>query len=218
MHRFAEISEVVLSGRASEEEQEEWFRQNGPDAPGLIHHLQAEGATYERILFWSFRYAETYFGLPHVADRAVLVPTAEQDPIVRLDVLATFFSRPSAFIFLTPEEQALVTRRAMRPLEPSCVVGSGLEPVARRTGVELELDRLGIRTPFILYLGRVDPNKGCEVLFRHFQRYHTEHPSSLQLVLAGPANMPFPHHPSVKSLGRVDDRLREALLDRKSVV
>lgn len=210
MHRFAEISEIVFSGRASEQEQEEWFRQNGPDAPGLIQYLQTEGSTYERILFWSFRYAGTYFGLPHVADRAVLVPTAEEDPIVRLDVLETFFSRPSAFIFLTPEEQALVTRRAMRRLEPSCVIGSGLDPVTRRPA--MALDPSGVRKPFILYLGRVDPNKGCEILFRHFLRYQAEHGASPQLVLAGPVNMPLPDHPDVKSLGRVDDLVREALL------
>ncbi len=216
MHRFAEISEIVFSLRASEEEQDEWFRQNGPDAPELIRHLQTEGSAYDRILFWAFRYAETYFGLPLVADRAVLVPTAEEDPVVRLDVIGKFFSLPAAFIFLTPEEQALVARRARGPLAPSCIVGSGLEPAGRRPVVDL--DRFGIRKPFVLYLGRIDPNKGCETLFGHFVRHHTERSSSVQLVLAGPANMPVPDHPHVKALGRVDEALRQALLSEASLL
>ena len=45
------------------------------------------GAEYDRVLFWAYRYAGTYFGLPLVADRAVLVPTAEEDPLIHVDVL-----------------------------------------------------------------------------------------------------------------------------------
>ena len=43
------------------------------------------------MLFWSYRYADAYFGLPLVADRAVLVPTAEEDPLIHVDVLGQFF-------------------------------------------------------------------------------------------------------------------------------
>jgi len=209
MQRFSEICDRVFLGRPSREEQEEWFRQNGPDCPNLLRYLETEGSTYDRVVFWAFRYATSFFGLPLIAERAVLVPTAEDDPIIRLDVLATFFSQPSAFIFLTPEERALVTRRAMRPLEPSTVVGSGLEPAGPPPAVP---DRLGIRKPFVLYLGRIDPNKGCEILIRHFRRYHAEHVVPLQLVLAGPPNMPMPAHPAMLPLGRVDETLRQALL------
>jgi glycosyltransferase involved in cell wall biosynthesis len=210
MQRFSEICDRVFLGRPSREDQEEWFRQNGPDCPDLLRYLETEGSTYDRVVFWAFRYATSFFGLPLIAERAVLVPTAEDDPIIRLDVLATFFSQPSAFIFLTPEERALVTRRAMRPLEPSTVVGSGLEPAGPPPAVPF--DRLGIRKPFVLYLGRIDPNKGCEILIRHFRRYHAEHVVPLQLVLAGPPNMPMPDHPAMLPLGRVDETLRQALL------
>jgi glycosyltransferase involved in cell wall biosynthesis len=210
MQRFSEACDGVFLGRPSRDEQEAWFRENGPDCPDLLRYLKTEGSTYDRVLFWAFRYATSFFGLPLVADRAVLVPTAEDDPIVRLDVLAAFFSRPSAFVFLTPEERALVTRRAMRPLEPSVVVGSGLDPAGPPPATALE--PLGMRKPFLLYLGRVDPNKGCEILIRHFQRYHTARTSSMQLVLAGPANMPLPEHPAILALGRVDEPLRQALL------
>jgi len=64
----------------------------------------------------------------------------------------------------------------------------------------------------VLYLGRIDPNKGCEILIRHFRRYHAEHVVPLQLVLAGPPNMPMPDHPAMLPLGRVDESLRQALL------
>jgi glycosyltransferase involved in cell wall biosynthesis len=213
LHRFREISELAFSGTASDAEQEHWFSENGPDAPGLIEHLRTRGADYDAVLFWAFRYAEVYFGLPLVADRAILVPTAEEDPVIRMSILESFFERPAGWIFLTPEEQELVERRLRRPASPSCVIGSGLDPAPALTAA-VDLGRLALRDPFILYLGRIDPNKGCADLLQHFARFKAEHPGPVQLVMAGPANMPLPDHPDVRYLGFVDAATREALLSR----
>ena len=43
--------------------------------------------SYDRVLFWAYRYYDTYFGLPLVGDRAVLVPTAEEDPLIHVDAV-----------------------------------------------------------------------------------------------------------------------------------
>ena len=216
LHRFAEISEVVFSGKGTEAEQEQWFRENGPESPALLEHLARHGREYDRILFWAFRYAPSFFGVPLVADRAVLVPTAEADPLMRLDILAGFFALPTGFVFLTPEERDLVARRAARPLAPNCVIGCGLDPVMARPAAAL--DRWGIASPFVLYLGRVDPNKGCETLLRYYLRHHDGSGSSVPLVMAGPANMPIPDHPFVRPLGYVGDALRAALLSQATAL
>ena len=209
MRRFMDLSDLIAADRATGEEQQEWFRENGPDAPGLLEHLRRDGAGYDRVLFWSYRYFDTWFGLPLVADRAVLVPTAEEDPLIHADALDAFFALPQAFLFLTPEEQALVGDR-VRPGAPSAVIGSGLDPA--RPGTDLSrVDSLGIADPFVLYLGRIDPNKGCAPLLRHFLRY-VETGRNVQLVMAGPASMPIPDHPQIRALGFVDDEVREALL------
>lgn len=210
LHRFHDISEIAFSGTATEAEQNEWFRENGPDAPALVDHLRTQGAKFDLVLFWAFRYAEVYFGLPAVADRAILVPTAEDDPVIRMEVLERFFERPAGYIFLTPEEQALVERRCSLPLPPSCIVGSGLDAVSAPAAEDL--GALGIRPPFLLYLGRIDPNKGCALLLQHFVRYKREHDDPLQLVMAGPVNMPMPDHPAIVRLGFVEEAVRETLL------
>jgi glycosyltransferase involved in cell wall biosynthesis len=213
MHRFADISELVFGGRASEAEQEQWFRENGPEAPGLLEHLERHGREFDRILFWSFRYYQTFFGLPLVEDRAVLLPTAEEDAAIRLGVVRRFFARPAGFVFLTPEEEALVSRWAAGPLAPACTIGTGLEPAtAGAASGAAELAAAGIAPPYVLYLGRVDPNKGCETLLRYFVRRHEETGSDVPLVLAGPSNMPVPRHPAVTALGFVAEPVREALL------
>jgi glycosyltransferase involved in cell wall biosynthesis len=218
MHRFADISEVVFGGAASDAEEERWFTENGPEAPALLEFLRNHGAEFDLVLFWSFRYYQTFFGLPLVAVRSVLVPTAEEDPVIRMRAVTRFFPLPAAYLFLTPEERDLVASRCPGPLAPYEIIGSGLDPVAEEAGGHTRLASYGVRTPFVLYLGRIDPNKGCETLLRHFLRYVDETGRNVQLVMAGPANMPIPAHPLVLPLGFVNDRVREALLSQASVL
>jgi glycosyltransferase involved in cell wall biosynthesis len=215
LHRFMDISDLVFADRASPAEQEQWFRENGPDTPELLDHLRRHGADYDRLLFWSYRYYHSYFGVPLVAARAVLVPTAEEDPLIRVDALDQLFALPAGCVYLTPEEAELVKGR-VPARTPSAIIGCGLDPVTRPPDVSRLAD-LGIEDPFVLYLGRIDPNKGCDFLMRNFLRY-VGLGRRIQLVMAGPSSMEVPAHASIRALGFVEDELREALLARARVL
>jgi len=207
---FADISDEVFDGTTSPDRQHDWFAENGPDAPALLDHLRDHGREYDLVVFWTYRYAPSYFGLPLVADRAVLVPTAEDDPAIDLGVLQEFFRTPAGYVFLTPEEQALVTSRAGNDLEPSTIIGIGVDSPAP-VNASPALARHSIPPDFLLYLGRVDRNKGCDTLLEYFQDYASRHTEGT-LVLAGPAKMQIPAHPRIRALGYVPDDLRDALL------
>ncbi len=212
---FADISDRVFAFGAPVEEQLAWFRENGPDSPELLEHLRTHGTDYDLVLFWTFRYAPSFFGLPLVADRAVLLPTAEEDAAIGLSVLADFFSAPAACLYLTPEEEQLVTSRATRPPAISAVIGMGLDPAladAAQPAHDQALSPALPPAPYLLYLGRVDRNKGCHTLFEYFESITDARPE-ITLVLAGPAKMTVPSHPRILSLGYVTDRDRDALLD-----
>ena len=217
MNRFRVLSDLVFDGRATVEEQVEWFAANGPSLPGLLSHLQVDGHAYDRVLFWAFRYAPTWFALPLVADRAVLLPTAEDDDLIRTStLLGPYFRRPRACLFLTPEERDLVAARCEGPLPPSDIIGMGLDP-APAVPPRGPLDALGLPRDYLLYLGRVDKNKGCDRLFDAFVEYDRRVTAdgagnALPLILAGPVVLPVPAHPRIRALGFVDDRTREALL------
>jgi len=208
---FADLSDEVTDGGAPRERQDAWFRENGPDAPALLEHLAARGAEYDLVLFWTFRYATSYLGVPLVADRAVLLPTAEDDPIVRVEALEDFFRRPAGYLFLTPEEASLVSERAGTGLAPAATIGTGLEPVTAHADTGL-LRARGIEGDYVLYVGRVDRNKGCDGLLGYFEAYAAARSAPPTLVLAGPAKMRIPDHPRIKALGYVPDELRDALV------
>jgi glycosyltransferase involved in cell wall biosynthesis len=218
--RFAELSDLVLGSGARSDAalEEQWFRENGPDAPALLDYLRDHGRTFDLVLFWTFRYATSFFGLPLVAERSVLLPTAEEEPATDLGVLQEYFRKPAGFLFLAPEEQALVSSRAGRPLEPSAVIGMGLEPVTPAAHRHV-LDPLHLPDRFVLYLGRVDRNKGCRTLFDYFAEFAAEQGDAAPgLVLAGPLKMTVPQHPRIRALGYVSHEVRHALLSHALVL
>jgi glycosyltransferase involved in cell wall biosynthesis len=212
LHRFRDLSDLVFSGDATRADEEQWFRENGPETPELLTFLERHGHEFDRLLFWSFRYYQTFFGLPIVADRAVLVPTAEDDPVIRLRVLDGFFAKPAGYLFLTPEEETLVASRCSAPLARAATIGVGLDPAPATLPTGLE--SAGVTRPYVLYLGRIDPNKGCDTLIKFFLKGH----GAVPLVLAGPPNMPIPEHPLLKRLGFVDEGLRESLLSNAALL
>jgi glycosyltransferase involved in cell wall biosynthesis len=63
---------------------------------------------------------------------------------------------------------------------------------------------------FILYVGRIDANKGCDELFELFLSYLRVsylklEDRELELVLIGTPILPLPNHPRVRHLGFVSD-------------
>jgi glycosyltransferase involved in cell wall biosynthesis len=210
---FADLSDEVFSGDASAERQDEWFRENGPDTPALLEHLRTHQREYDLVVFWAFRYAPTYFGLPLVSDRAVLVPTAEEDAAIELDVLHDFFRLPRGYLFLTPEEATLVSQRADTELAPAAVIGTGLDVEPDPADAAAMLASLGVPDRFILYLGRVDRNKGSHTLIDYFEEY-ARGGGDVPLVLAGPSTLRIPAHPLIRPLGYVSEAVRSTLLAR----
>ena len=223
LNRFREISEHVFAGRATPGEQDTWFRENGPEMPALLDYLEKHGHEYDRVLFWAFRYYHAWFGVPLAADRAVLVPTAEDDDLIRTaTVLGPFFARPRSYLFLTPEERELVAARCEGHLPSSEVIGAGLDPARRLARASSDATtrcwrtRSDVRPPFLLYLGRVEKNKGCDALIAHYQAYQEAEIAAgrepIPLVLAGPVKMAIPDVPRLRVLGFVSDDVRNALL------
>src|SRR5205814_6973162 len=109
--------------------------------------------------------------------------------VIRFRILDRFFAKPAGYFFLTPEEHTLVAEHSSAPLAPSIVIGIGLEPARQPRTIA------SVSQPYALYLGRIDPNKGCETLLRYFLKRQTAAAARTQLIMAGPANLPLRDHP-----------------------
>jgi glycosyltransferase involved in cell wall biosynthesis len=212
MREFASASSVVFEDAHTRDEEVFWVRANGPCSPALVQAVAAARDRFDLILFYCYRYYHSYHGIPAVRDRAVLVPTAEDDPALRLGIFTELLHMPRGIVYLTEEEQELVEETTGNQALPSVVIGSGLELPATDGNIPDFRARHGIDRPFILYLGRIDKNKGCVTLFAYFQKLVEEAGLDVDLVLAGPRAMEVPAHPRIRHVGFITDLEKVAAL------
>jgi glycosyltransferase involved in cell wall biosynthesis len=201
---FDELSSKVHFFEHSDEEERRWIEAHGPVTPGLLDHLRAHERDYDALVFFSYRYWTTYHGLQVAPGKSILVPTAEEDGAVRLRVFKPFFRLPAQNAFNSPEEKDLLLRMTGVADLPGEVVGVGIEdaPVVTPDEIRKRLDLLG---DFIVYVGRIEREKGCARLFDEFARFVQEREPHLNLVLIGRPVLPVPQHVNITHLGVVSD-------------
>ena len=207
LRRFGAITQrIFTSGCRSDEEEAEWIEEQGPYVPQLIHYIRQHGSDYELFVFLTYRYYPTFFGLPWVSEKSILVPTAEDEPTLRLNVWNYLFILPRAVVYLTQEERDLVNTRFRNENSLSDVIGVGVDLAedqwTKKDYVNEFRSRYDIHGDFILYVGRIDVNKGCDQLFEYFMRYRNEKRSSVKLILVGEkTTMKIPKHRDIVHVG-----------------
>jgi glycosyltransferase involved in cell wall biosynthesis len=208
---FNAFAEPLYLRERSREEELEFLRRQGPHAPALVEALAAQKERFAAVVFFTYLYAPTYWGLEAVPERSALVPTAHDEPPLRFGVYRQVFSLPRAFGFLTPAEEALVRRRFPLGDRPRFLVGMGID-VPAPPDVEGFRARHGLLRPYVLYAGRIDAGKGCEEMLAHHRRYRRERSGDVELVLIGRLAMPLPDEPGVRYLGFLPEAEKAAAM------
>ena len=171
---FGYRSRWVFEQRHSMRDELRWLDSGGPRSPALIRHIARIQNDVDFFVFVSFRYYHAFHGSRAVAKKAVLIPTAERDPAVGMAIFAPVFRGVRAVAYLTPEERALVESIAARK-GPSIVAGLGSAIPDRPDAMRFRRKH-NIRRPFAIYVGRIDPNKGCAELFESFRTLRRDVP------------------------------------------
>ncbi|MCD8069186.1 MAG: glycosyltransferase, partial [Lachnospiraceae bacterium] len=156
-------------------------------------------------IFVTYLYYLTVKGLPIVAQKSVLIPTAHDEPFLELHIYRKVFESPAAYIFLTEEERELVNRKFNVEHIFSRIAAAGID-VPDDVQKDRFIRKYHITFPFIVYVGRIDPCKDCQWMFQYFETYKERNPASpLRLVLMGKAVMDIPDRKDIISLGFVSE-------------
>ena len=210
--RFGRVQDRLLRHEHNEADELRWLDEEGPKAPGLIQYLKDSAGGYDYFFFFSYRYYHSYWGIKTVPRQSILVPTAERDPVVGLRIFQDLFRTPRAIIYNSVEERKMINDVSGNEQVPGDVVGVGTEVPGRYSG-EAFRRKYKMPGPYVLYLGRIDENKGCHKLFEYFSRFKRETGSEAKLVLAGSTVMQIPSHPDIQYLGFMGDEEKFDALD-----
>jgi glycosyltransferase involved in cell wall biosynthesis/SAM-dependent methyltransferase len=183
--------------------QEELIRHIGPYSESLVRFLRSNWSKYRAIIFITYLYPTAYFGLTEIrAGHALFAPTLHNEQPAYLSVYKHAARRAHSLVWLTEAERRL--GHILWGELPGRVVGMAIDAKER------EPVRSG--EPFLLYCGRIDPNKGCLELFDYFIRFKEQNPSPLRLVLTGKDDVPVPDHPEIEFRGFVSSEEKFSLM------
>jgi glycosyltransferase involved in cell wall biosynthesis len=239
---FNKYSDWIFTHAHNRHDELEWLKQQGPWSPSLLEFLERHHATYDILIFFTYLYAPTVMGLKIAPSKSLLVPTAHDEPAIRLGIYEEVFGSPAGLVWNTEVERRFVSSRFHLRAIVEDVVGCGVDlpegsAIAEPAGGPSDTsgtsrERLAphiegpanafrrrhrMHDPFVLYGGRIDPGKGCEELLEYFQAYVAEG-GDATLMLMGVKLMPLPNDPRVRFAGVLPDEERLHALEAANVV
>jgi glycosyltransferase involved in cell wall biosynthesis len=240
---FNQYSDWIFTHAHSRHDELEWLKQQGPWSPALIEYLERHHQNYDVLVFFTYLYAPTVLGLRIAPAKSLLVPTAHDEPAIRLGLYEDVFSSAAGIVWNTDIERQFVSSRFhLRTLvedvvgcgvdlpegealpegateEPPAPGASAREPLAPHIEGAANAFRRRHRMfgPFLLYGGRIDPGKGCEELLEYFQAFVNDG-GDATLMLMGVKLMPLPDDPRVRFAGTLPDEERLHALEAATVV
>ena len=241
LESFNKYSDWIFNNRHGRGEELEWLKQQGPWTPGLIRvsGAAAPAARHPDLLHVSLRHHRD--GSPRRAVESLLVPTAHDEPAIRLGIYEDVFSSAAAIAWNTEVERRFVSSKFHLRTVVEDVVGCGVD-LPEGEAISADGDRVIVAPssreplpphlegpanafrrrhrmhgPFILHGGRIDPGKGCEELLEYFQTYAKEG-GDATLMLMGTKLMPLPDDPRVRFAGLLPDAERLHALEAAMAV
>jgi glycosyltransferase involved in cell wall biosynthesis len=209
--RFGKLQKYVLEEEHTIGDELEWLKEEGPYSPDLIEHIRSHEDSYDFFVFFSYRYYHSYWGIRAVPHKSILVPTAERDDVIHLHLFRDLFRSPRAFVYNSVEERDMIQSLSGNGSIPGEVVGVGTEIPDACPEKEFR-GTYGLDGDYLIYIGRIDENKGCRELFDFFLRFKRETGSPIRLVLVGSSIIKIPRHPDIVYLGFLPEQEKFAAL------
>ena len=192
----------------------EWQEAQGPHSSELIKYLEDHKDDYDVIIFLTYLYYTTYFGLKVAPEKSILIPTAHDEPPIYYSIFNETFNLPKAILYSTTTERDFVNKRFKNDYIESDIVGLGVDINENAQDIDLE-KTFDIKDDYVVYIGRIDESKGCKEMFEYFLEYKKIYNSNLKLVLAGKSAMEIPGNKDIVILGFVSEDEKVNLI-RKS--
>ena len=127
IHAFNRYSEWIFNNAHTREDELEWLRQQGPWCPALLEYLERNHQQYDVLIFFTYLYAPTVLGAKIAPQKSILVPTAHDEPAIRLEIYKELFSLPAGLAYNTDvERRFLTTHFSIRAIEEE-TIGCGVD-------------------------------------------------------------------------------------------
>lgn len=197
----------------TEEDALQWLQAQGPAMPQLLEYLQNEQQHYAAFVVFTALYYPGALSVLTVPHKCIFIPTAHDEKAMYIPFYKKVMAAPAWLFFNTRAEQKFSQNLFPIAGVPQRIVGVGIEMIKDKISKDPSvLTSFSIDKKFLVYVGRIDNAKGCDVLMEYFERLLAETAMPLQLVLVGKEVMPIKKTNAIITTGFVTDAIKQQLM------
>lgn len=201
---FDEINSLCIRGDLPEDREKEWIEKQGPYVPKLISCLIKNKNQYKAVIFFTYLYYTTAIGIQEFQGNSILIPTAHDEVFLNLKNTNRIFMSPKGIFYNTEEEKRLVVNKFNNSYIYSDIGGVGVD-IPDDINIHRFKEKYKLQN-YIIYVGRIDEGKNCNILFQYFLEYKKRNKNDLKLVLMGKPVIEIPKSNDIIPLGFVSDQ------------
>ncbi|WP_166670792.1 glycosyltransferase family 4 protein [Olivibacter sp. XZL3] len=200
----------------TEQDEYDWAKNQGPYLPNLIRYLKEHEEQYSALIFFTYLYFPTIYGLRVNPAKSILIPTAHDEPPIYFPIFKKVFLLPKMILFNTDMERQFVQNLFENHFIKNDIVGVGFEKtLSSSTNVRAVKHEYGLseNVKYFIYIGRIDEAKGCKELCDYFLEFckNNDH-LNVKLVLVGQDLMQLQPNEYIVKTGFVDDDIKNTLM------
>jgi glycosyltransferase involved in cell wall biosynthesis len=124
---FNRYSDWIFNYPHSDQDEMSWLEQQGPWSPALLEHLERTHKQYDVLIFFTYLYAPTVLGMKVNPSRSILVPTAHDEPAIRLRIYQELFKTARAFAYNTEVERRFLNSAFDIKADAEETIGCGVD-------------------------------------------------------------------------------------------
>ncbi len=199
---------VEKNGQATPDEEQAFLR-HSVHSPALMDALRQRRDDFDAIVAGPYQIGLTHDVARAFPARTLLAPCFHDEPTARLRLWPALCDQLGGILYHSPEEQHFAQAVLGVNHPNSCEVGAWVKvadaaSATTRPGADAR--------PYLAYCGRYTRQKNVPLLLEWLSRYQSERSGRFDVVFLGQGEVPIPCEPWLRSLGRVDEAQRNAVL------
>lgn len=160
------LSQCLEKGdSASDKDQWEFLKEQGPYCPDLINYVTEEQNSYDIAILIGYLYYPVVASIPKLKIPFVIVPTFHDEPPFRLPMYRKTYSHQYVYSFNAPEEMSVYEAYTKQKASSYFLIGTYIND----SFVNAELSNQNSNQ--LITIGRIEPAKGYPELFEYFQNW-----------------------------------------------
>lgn len=192
------------------QEEERWIKHIGPYSTSLLNYLRKNKDKFDVFIFVGYANPITYFGLPLVKNKAVLVPLVHKEPRLYFKIFDRLFLQSYCILPSSKAEEEIINKRFSNH-SLLYTLGINIEETKKQPDIDIR-KKFSLNNPYVLFIGRTEPYKGIYELINYFNLFIKRSLRKLDLVIVGEKIFPIKTNKNIKYLKIVSQEEKNALI------